>query len=159
MKIFKEKICEICNNSYIPNSGFQKVCSSECRYEVSRIRQLKRYHEIRKYDTNYMDSLKRYAKEYRKRNRKYIDNIKKQSQCKLCGYDDCIALVFHHRDPSEKEVNIPTLCGNRCSMKKVISELNKCNIVCQNCHTILHLEEMGEIKMKLKRFYVNGWSD
>jgi hypothetical protein len=58
----------------------------------------------------------------------------------MCGYDKCPqALVFHHRDPSEKKFNISS---NFCRSWKVIeAEVMKCDLLCCRCHTELHYEQ------------------
>lgn len=58
----------------------------------------------------------------------------KGGRCCLCGYDKCIkALEFHHTDRSDKEFGISSK-GYTRSWEKVKSELDKCILVCANCH-------------------------
>jgi len=54
-------------------------------------------------------------------------------KCCICNYDKCIAaLEFHHKDRSTKEFQIS---GNyRRSWEKIKQELDKCILVCSNCH-------------------------
>lgn len=40
---------------------------------------------------------------------------------------------FHHVDPSQKEFAISNIKG-RSFNEKVIAELNKCVLLCSNCH-------------------------
>lgn len=58
-------------------------------------------------------------------------------KCVLCGYSRCIhALVFHHLDPAQKEFPIASfLC---CSLDSLRSEIDKCVLLCSNCHTEIH---------------------
>lgn len=57
--------------------------------------------------------------------------------CKLCGYDKCKkALEFHHLDASKKEYRIANL--NTYKEDTIIKEINKCIIVCANCHREIH---------------------
>lgn len=58
--------------------------------------------------------------------------------CSICKYNKCdAALEFHHLDPTQKDFSIS---GNRCRKfdNKVISELDKCILVCANCHREIH---------------------
>jgi hypothetical protein len=56
-------------------------------------------------------------------------------QCSICGYNKCNkALQFHHLDPNEKEFRI----SNASSWKKAKVELEKCILVCANCHAEIH---------------------
>ena len=59
------------------------------------------------------------------------------SACKICGYDKCTrALDFHHLDPSVKEVE-PSKVFSR-SWEKIQLELDKCILLCSNCHREVH---------------------
>ena len=70
-------------------------------------------------------------------------NVKKQAveykgnKCQICFYDKCInALEFHHKDPKEKEFTIAELKNS--SFNKLKNELDKCLLVCSNCHREIH---------------------
>ena len=64
----------------------------------------------------------------------------KGGKCVHCGYSKCPqALVFHHVDPSQKEFEISS--GTAQSFEKCKPELDKCILLCQNCHSELHYEE------------------
>jgi hypothetical protein len=58
-------------------------------------------------------------------------------RCVRCGYDRCIkAMTFHHRDPAAKEFEV----GQRLdwSWKVLRTELDKCDLLCFNCHMEEH---------------------
>jgi 5-methylcytosine-specific restriction endonuclease McrA len=62
----------------------------------------------------------------------------KGGKCEKCGYDRCIdALEFHHLDPTQKDFNISSK-GYTRSWERVKVELNKCMILCANCHREFH---------------------
>ncbi len=62
----------------------------------------------------------------------------KGGKCERCGYDRCMeALEFHHLDPIHKDFNISSK-GYTRSWKKVQSELDKCVMLCANCHRETH---------------------
>jgi hypothetical protein len=48
----------------------------------------------------------------------------------LCVYD------FHHLDPTEKEVSPGNLLGRK--WENIVPELDKCVLLCANCHRIRH---------------------
>lgn len=55
--------------------------------------------------------------------------------CSVCGYNKCIgALDFHHTDPSKKDFSI----ADKKSKTAIESELEKCIVVCKNCHSEIH---------------------
>tara|TARA_B100002019_G_C20868201_1_gene402687 strand:+ start:52 stop:552 length:501 start_codon:yes stop_codon:yes gene_type:complete len=61
---------------------------------------------------------------------------KRGNKCAKCGFSDIRALDWHHLDPSKKVDSISNLERNRVSMNKLQSELDKCELVCANCHRI-----------------------
>ena len=62
----------------------------------------------------------------------------KGGKCEKCGYDKCKnALDFHHTDPTKKEFTVSSANKSWESIKK---ELDKCIMVCANCHREIHFE-------------------
>jgi hypothetical protein len=60
--------------------------------------------------------------------------------CKHCGYDKCpAALDFHHLDPSQKEFSIRSVKTR--SFELVKEELDKCILLCSNCHREEHFNQ------------------
>lgn len=61
----------------------------------------------------------------------------KGGACSSCGYNRCTeALVFHHNVPEEKEF---ALSGKHSlSWTRLQQELDKCDLLCMNCHAELH---------------------
>jgi len=61
--------------------------------------------------------------------------------CVECGYNKSVtALSFHHKNPENKLFDIS---NNGNLMKKweiVVSEAKKCELLCLNCHAVLHNE-------------------
>ncbi len=64
----------------------------------------------------------------------------KGGHCQRCGYDRCIdALEFHHSDSSKKDFSISEK-GYTRSWDKVKEELDKCTLLCANCHREVHAQ-------------------
>ena len=62
---------------------------------------------------------------------------KKTLKCNRCGYDDYRALEFHH--PNDDKDNFePCVIARMRSWDNVLKELNKCEVLCSNCHRIEH---------------------
>jgi IS30 family transposase len=58
--------------------------------------------------------------------------------CQRCGYNKNIkALQFHHRNPKEKDFQIS---GTSLSYEKLLKEVDKCDLLCANCHIEVHDE-------------------
>lgn len=57
----------------------------------------------------------------------------KGGSCECCGYKKSLfSLDFHHRNPLEKEFSISGKLSWR--WEKLRKELDKCNLLCRNCH-------------------------
>lgn len=56
--------------------------------------------------------------------------------CKNCGETNIHKLCFHHRDETEKYLQLSILKNYRWSLIEL--ELMKCDLLCQNCHQELH---------------------
>lgn len=64
----------------------------------------------------------------------------KGGSCERCGYDRYIgALEFHHKDPSEKDFALAKKGATR-SIEILKKEVDKCNLLCANCHREVHEE-------------------
>ena len=62
----------------------------------------------------------------------------KGAKCHLCGYERCHeALEFHHLDPDGKDFGISDK-GYTRSWDKIRKELDKCILICANCHREIH---------------------
>lgn len=66
--------------------------------------------------------------------------------CSICGFSESYGIQYHHLDPSIKENALSNLFG-RASWNKVEEELQKCIIVCANCHAGIHA---GAINIDLR---------
>lgn len=56
--------------------------------------------------------------------------------CSICGYNKCIkALEFHHLDPNTKDF---TVGQKHFSIEVMKSEVDKCVLLCANCHREVH---------------------
>lgn len=80
-----------------------------------------------------------HAKIRRREIRKYILTILQKSSCVDCGINDWRVLEFDHRDRKQKRLNIAD--ATQYSIKTVKAEIEKCDIVCANCHNILTIEQ------------------
>jgi len=66
----------------------------------------------------------------------------KGGSCERCGYNKSVAaLQFHHRDPAQKEIRIG---GSTKSFESLRTEVDKCDLVCSNCHAEIHEELRGD---------------
>lgn len=86
----------------------------------------------RKYSDRREELIRAVAK--RRRKIKEMAIAYKGGKCQVCGYKRCHgALDLHHNDPATKEFAIGDK-GYTRSWEKVKKELDKCVLVCANCH-------------------------
>lgn len=67
----------------------------------------------------------------------------KGGSCIYCGYNSCLAaLEFHHIDPTQKDFEISNIKYTSWDKNKdiIIPELDKCELVCSNCHKAIHFD-------------------
>lgn len=70
--------------------------------------------------------------EYRKRNREFIINYLCENPCTDCGESDILVLEFDHL--KDKKSEIYPLIIRPAGLPELIRELEKCEVVCANCH-------------------------
>ena len=86
---------------------------------------------------------------YEKQLARKVECVKyKGGKCIVCNYDKYIgALDFHHVNPEEKEFNIAQL--RSYSLEFLIKELDKCVLLCKNCHAEVH-HGLVDLKEQIK---------
>jgi transcription elongation factor Elf1 len=81
---------------------------------------------------------KNYTKIQEKR-RDYIIKVKTDFGGCPCGEKRLSCLVFHHIDKDNKDIEISKLR----TMQSVKKEIEKCTILCGNCHLLYHAGELA----------------
>lgn len=66
--------------------------------------------------------------------------------CAICGEKETVCLEFHHKDANKKDMSVAEMRSH--SFEKILEEIDKCVILCANCHRKVHaglvqLEEQG----------------
>ena len=81
-------------------------------------------------------NVERVTKRRKEVKRKLVEAL--GGKCYICGYNEYVgALAFHHMDESTKEFGISEK-GNTRSYERQLKELEKCKLVCLNCHAEIH---------------------
>lgn len=144
-----EGSCKICKKLISTQSIF---CSSECRAIYFKNKEPSE----RRKTCSFCGILKTTENSFSKNNQSYCkkcNSIKtairsrkfkikcveyKGGKCEKCGYDKCnAALEFHHKDPEKKDFGIASQ-KTRSLNEKVKLELDKCDLLCSNCHREEH---------------------
>lgn len=89
---------------------------------------------------------------YRKRRKENLIKVC-GSKCNICGYHKTnSALEFHHIKPEEKSFGISA--GGICrDLETDLQEVNKCILVCANCHREIHDNFYSEEFLLSKKIY------
>lgn len=112
-------ICILCGTEFISNNYKRKYCYSCSPQGVGP----------------------KIALRYKTRALKHILVQYKGGKCELCGYSTCEgALQFHHINPQEKDFNIShiNLNGDTINIQDLYNEVDKCILLCANCHFEQH---------------------
>lgn len=81
----------------------------------------------------------------RRRRLKELAIAHKGGRCSVCGYNKSSwALVFHHKEPAKKSFGLSAR-GITRAWSKVLKELDKCVLLCANCHFEQHNEEFSRL--------------
>lgn len=118
---------------------------------------LREYHgrnleHAREYNKQYREKKRDALKEYGQR--RYLSDkerfiqmkidaiIEKGGKCALCGYlydgKNMVVFDFHHKNPEEKLGNIAHMQNHAT----IAEELKKCDLLCANCHRLIHHAEV-----------------
>lgn len=99
---------------------------------------------MRQYVIDNKDKKKAYDKTHRRKRRQFINDYKLSKGCSVCGYNKCAeALEFHHPN-DDKSFYIGyalTSRVDRIKLEEIKEEMNKCIVLCANCHRELHNKE------------------
>lgn len=88
----------------------------------------------------------------RKRSERYslVQQIKIERGCNDCGYNkNGYALQFDHMDGFEKKEAVSNLIRSDYGWDTIMAEIDKCEVVCANCHAI-RTKERGQHHSKRK---------
>jgi hypothetical protein len=77
---------------------------------------------------------------YKHSQRDRLTEHKKSLKCSSCDISDHRVLQFHHHN-NDKEFNVGEMVRLGFSFKKIMEEVKKCEVLCANCHSIIHYEE------------------
>jgi hypothetical protein len=87
------------------------------------------------------DKQKAYKREWSEARRSarlgYVQELKRSLGCRYCPENEPVALDFHHVS-GVKEGHIANLVSGSFDIERLHRELEKCIVVCANCHRKLH---------------------
>lgn len=143
--------CNKCNVKLVIGKNWSGILKNQHTYECRKCRN-ERY---RKYYIKDLEKSRKLGRESHKRNRKQhlqhmakiykinakVMHVLKSNGCAMCGYSKCDdALDFHHANSKDKEFQI-SASSLKFRDERVVDELNKCILLCANCHREIHYKE------------------
>ena len=102
------------------------------------------------------DAKDRYGRLSKENGKKYLE-YKSLHPCVICGEENPIVLEFHHKVKREnKKSRISHLIFSRAKWDKILKEIEKCVVLCSNCHLIVH-DQMKRCKNKDTQFSLEAY--
>ena len=80
-------------------------------------------------------------KNRRKRIRKWYRDYKRTLVCSRCPENHLACLTFHHLEPSNKHSDVTAMVQGGSKIEKILAEIEKCIVLCANCHAKEHWVE------------------
>jgi hypothetical protein len=75
--------------------------------------------------------------------RKYHLITLRGGKCQNCGYNKNLsAFEFHHKNPKTKKFQLDQRSLSNLSMKVIMEEFEKCELLCANCHREFHSPDL-----------------
>ncbi len=135
------EICSVCcknkdnDEYYYRNKNTQKLHTQckQCYAEKRRATWKSYYHKHgSKYRENAVIRNRRIKNALKKRLLEYLSD----KSCVRCGISDPRVLEFDHTDPTSKSYGIARAINSTMTWDNILLEINKCQILCANCHKI-----------------------
>jgi len=104
----------------------RKYCSNSCKMFTSNVK-------FQNYESQKLRGITR---------KKQIVELK-GGKCSKCGYRKNLAgLCFHHLDDNIKDMTLDIRHLSNNSMKTIMKELEKCELLCHLCHMEVHYPDL-----------------
>ena len=110
------RVCLTCEQVFLATDNRAKYCGTKCR--------------------NNSPSKKIRTNEFQQKRREMINAVKLERGCRICGYNaHAAALQFNHiRGDKSFEISRDP----KRAWSAVMSEIDKCEVLCANCHRKFH---------------------
>jgi hypothetical protein len=151
------RICVYCKNEFEPNSSKQVCCSKLCNVKKwrkenpekakinDRTAELKRkgkrvysseyrknWYKKNKENSNWLQKIRKQENDRALKIKKFISEFKLKIGCKDCGYNKHHAALDFDHIKGNKSINV----SHAKSINSALKEIEKCEVVCSNCHRI-----------------------
>lgn len=142
------KTCTVCKNDKDEcdfafknkKKGALQAHCRECQTKGKR-----KYYEVNK--SVIISRAKESNKVLMLRNMEYVHDYLKKHPCS-CGETDPVVLEFDHRDPTQKVMEVSKMVYLKVSLERLQGEMNKCDVLCANCHRRKTAKQRGWYKLR-----------
>ena len=130
--------CRVCKLEKDENEFYWKVKSkekkqSECKECTKKM--------VANHYSNNKEYYKNNTKQHRIVKQDWYKKHKNTLKCEKCSENHPSTLDFHHKDSNEKIKDVSTLMNRNWGLDKIQEEIDKCIILCSNCHRKFHYLE------------------
>jgi hypothetical protein len=137
------KFCNRCQRP-LPVSAFNKNKRKKDGLQ-SCCRECSKFNDKRYYENN-KDKRQSYNKKRLEELRRFLENLKLSKKCLFCHFASYVtALEFHHL--YDKDINISNAVRRGWSKQRILKEVDKCILVCVNCHRKIHHTNLHDSKI------------
>ncbi len=89
------------------------------------------------YEKNKIRELKRIFRR-KVKIKKWFEEYKAGLVCQKCGENESVCLDFHYIEEKNKDFNLGQVKGWGWGIERIKKELEKCMVLCANCHRKVH---------------------
>ena len=166
--------CRHCGEQVSPNGLYRAQCCTKdtCieaeklrRRRLSKKRSYNKYHKkrnkkrdaeaSRQYRRNNASKVNAKDRFRKKTKREFVNQYKKEKTCQKCGDKRWFCLDFHHLNGKEKRFNISACIRSGYGIETIKAEIDKCIVLCSNCHRHLNYLEKNVPGWKFSREWLD----
>ena len=153
MKIYKRsKKCSCCKQTKHQEEFSWKVKSKRLRN--TKCRECVNNYNRQHYKDNKDYYLRKTKQSYNKL-ATLLYSFKFSNSCNVCGENTPSCLEFNHINRKDKEYQISNMCKMGVSQEQFIKEVQKCEILCCNCHRKRTAKQLGWLTSKYDHLFLN----
>jgi len=143
----QEKPTKKCNKcGEVKDRSQFRALSTKYGHVNPRCRECEPEHRLAHYQTNQSQFIANTKRRYRKL-KQLINDIKTSSPCFDCGQSyPPYVMDFDHVDPTNKLCNVSRMPSKFPCEEKILAEIEKCDLVCSNCHRVREHNRQQEFK-------------
>jgi hypothetical protein len=80
-------------------------------------------------------------RQHKKMLKQWLNQYKSKLRCIECGETHPACLQFHHKERAEKKISLGDMANRASSIRVLMEEIKKCEVLCVNCHAKHHWRE------------------